>query len=284
MKTEIQNGIYAAALTPMNKDLSCDSKELSYHCKDLLKQGCRGIALFGTTGEGPSFSVKERLDVLKQVINEGVGAQKIILGNGASNIPDTVYLINGALKNDVNVFLICPPTFYKNVTDDGVCAYYREIIKQVSHPDLQIILYHIPQYSGVPLSLKIIETLTLEFPETVVGIKESEGNISLTKSILEDYPGFKVFVGNESHITEAVHLGASGSICGMANLYPELICSLYDQGLRGDLSHHEDFLEIFQELRKRPFIASAKAFMAAKRGSAWLAIRPPLVPLSHSIL
>lgn len=269
MKT-LHEGIYAAALTPMHSDLSCNSELLKGHCFDLIKRGCQGIALFGTTGEGPSFSVSERIEALKSVVSQGLDPKKIILGNGSSSIPDTVDLAKAALELGCQNLLIAPPSFYKKITDAGLSAYYRTIIQKINHPHLRVLLYHIPQYSGVPITLPVIRTLLKEFPKTMIGLKESEGNLTFTKEILKEFPGFQLFVGNESQIIEAVSLGASGSICGIANLFPELIVSLFHQGKKGMGPNPPEFEKVYRSFKERPFIPGAKAMMN------WHTVRPPL--------
>jgi len=273
---KIAEGIYAAALTPMHPDLSPNCEELATHCFDLLKRGCQGVALFGTTGEGPSFSLNERIDTLQKVIAQGLDPKRIILGNGSASIPDTVDLALAALKLNCTTLLIAPPSFYKKVPEEGVIAYYREILQRVPNPKLRVILYHIPQYSGVPLTIPIVRTLRKEFPEIVIGLKESEGNIALTQEILKELPEMQIFVGNESQIIEAVHQGGSGAICGMANLYPELIVMLYHEGKKGLRPNPQEAEDIFLSLKKQPFIPSAKSIMEAKRGKNWGIVRPPL--------
>jgi len=281
LRRNLPNGVYAAALTPMRSDLSCDREQLASHCFDLVERGCAGVALFGTTGEGPSFSVAERISVLDGLIEAGFDARKVILANGSSNLFDTVELARAALKQGCAGVLIAPPSFYKKISDEGVLAFYRGIIERVADPKLRVILYHIPQFSGVPISLSVIEELRKEFPGIVVGIKESEGNLPLTKAILEKFPGFKVFVGNESQIIEAVSLRGAGAICGIANLYPELMCSLYEQGKRGLVPNPPSVEAIFKALNGIPFIPAAKAVMKARQGEIWHAVRPPLVPLDQ---
>lgn len=264
-------GIYAAALTPLNEDYSCNDELLAEHCKNLINRGCRGVVLFGTTGEGPSFSVDEKINTLKNVIAFGLDPKKIILANGSSNLPDSIALAKSALANSCAASLIAPPSFYKNISQEGILAFYRELIKQVSSPKLQILLYHIPQYSGVPLSVPIVKILMEEFPGIVVGLKESEGNFDFTKSLLQEVPSCKVYVGHESQIYEAVRLGAKGSICGKANLYPELICSLLEYDNTQELKKTEPLFE------NRPFIACCKALLATKENPHWNRLRPPLV-------
>ena len=275
MVYSMEDGVYVAALTPLYSDLSCDYEELTKHCLDLMDRGCKGVVLFGTTGEGASFSVEERKETIRQVISKGLDPKKIIIGNGSSNLQDTVNLSLAALEYNCLACLIAPPCFFKNVTEEGVIAFYREVIKRVANPNLQVILYHIPQYSGVPLTANIVKKLCEEFPEVIIGLKESEGNLSLTKAILKTVPRCKVFVGKEKQIPAAVSYGASGTICGMANLWPEMICSLYE---KGEALGSE---KMFLALENRPFIASSKALLTKEENPNWKFVRPPLTPLTE---
>ncbi len=275
----LEEGIYTALLTPMHEDLSCNCEELASHAFDLLERGCKGVVLFGTTGEGPSFSVEERKSVLEEMISKGFDPQKILLANGSSGITDTVRLLKIGIENNIAAFLIAPPSFFKNISDEGVIAFYREIIQKTNDPRLRVILYHIPQYSGVAISLRVIEELVKEFEGIVIGIKESEGNLSFAKSVIDAFPGFQVFVGNEGHIIQAVNYGAAGSICGVANLYPELIVSLYDLGKKGNGKNPAEIENFFEALKGYHYIPAAKAIMAKRKGEGWNRIRPPLTPL-----
>ncbi|MGZ3634037.1 MAG: dihydrodipicolinate synthase family protein, partial [Parachlamydiaceae bacterium] len=165
----IENGVYAAALTPLHSDLCCDNDLLTKHCLQLIERGCKGVVLFGTTGEGPSFSVEEKKSTLKQVISNGLDPKKVIIANGASSLQDTIDLGLAALESDCLAYLVAPPCFFKNVTDEGIVSFYREVIQRIPDSRLRVILYHIPQYTGVPLTLNIVKTLCTEFPDTVIG-------------------------------------------------------------------------------------------------------------------
>ncbi len=277
-KQDLLNGVWAAVLTPMYANLSCNYEQLSAHCFDMIANGCAGVVLFGTTGEGPSFSVAERKEALEKLVSLGFDPKKIILGNGSSCILDTVALARETLRYHAT-FLVAPPCYYKNVSDDGVIAFYREVIQRVADPKLRILLYHIPQMTGVPISLQVVRSLCREFPDIVIGIKESEGNLSLTRKILEELPHFKVFVAKGTQIIEATQSGGAGAICGMASLYPELICSLYQQGLKANVPNPKILSAITQAFEGIPFIPAAKALMEKRQGVVWHAVRPPLAPL-----
>jgi 4-hydroxy-tetrahydrodipicolinate synthase len=281
-ETVLFTGVYAAALTPMHNDFRCNCEELATHCSDLMNRGCTGVVLFGTTGEGSSFSVSEREMAIKNLIQLGLDPQKVIVGILSCAIDDVIKLASVAIDQQCAAVLVAPPFFYKKVDDAGVVAFYKKIIQEINHPDLKIILYHIPQYSDVPITLNIIKELREEFPNNVIGIKESEGNLSLTKEVLSTFPGFKVFVGNELQISEAVQLGASGGISGIVNAYPELICSLYEFGKNQQKPNYNKIAQnIVQSLKNYPIFPAIKNIVEKQKGQAWHVLRPPLMHLDE---
>lgn len=271
----LEKGIYAASLTPVDPDFLCNAEALALHCLDLLNRGCQGVVLFGTTGEGASFPIHEKKRALKQVIARGLDPQKIIIANGSACLQDSIDLCQFAHECGCLASLIAPPCFFKNVTEEGTLAFYREILRQILQ--MPVLLYHIPQFSGVPLTLSIVSTLCREFPN-IVGLKESEGNLAFTKSLLENVPKCQVFVGMERQIAIAVGYGASGSICGMANLWPEAICQAYQTG---DVSEVE---RLSEPLERVPYIPYFKKLLAAEKGSSWNRVVPPLMLNGFSLM
>jgi 4-hydroxy-tetrahydrodipicolinate synthase len=189
-------------------------------------------------------------------------------------------LASVAMEHHCAAVLIAPPFFYKKVDDSGVIAFYRKVIQKIHHPDLKILLYHIPQYSGVPITLNIIKTLREEFPNVVIGIKESEGNLSLTREILSTFSDFQVFAGNELQLSEAVQAGAAGGILGIVNAYPELFCSLYEFGRDQQKPNNNEMAQnIVRSLKNYPRLAAIKNIVEKQKGTAWHTLRPPLIPL-----
>ncbi len=274
----VLEGVFAAALTPLKQNLTIDAKELSSHCHELLHRGPNGIALFGTTGEGCSFSLKEKKSALGKVIENGIAAEKIIVGNISVGLGEAVSWAKACLDEGCRTHLIAPPCFFKGVTEAGVIEFYRQLILHVNRPELRVILYHIPQLTGVPLSLSIIEALLRQFPKQILGVKDSEGSIPYVKAIRQKFPQFKVFVARELQITEGVHLGAVGTISGMANIAPELITLLYLNGKQGIALNPEELYTLMNVIQNRPFIPVFKALLAEKYGAGWRRVRPPLTP------
>ena len=255
--------IYVAALTPLKPNLSCDTKKLVTHCHDLLQRGIEGIVLMGTTGEGSSFSSKEKIKALRSLIKSGITPDKIIMGS-SGGLGDAIELSKASIKAGCRQMLIAPPSFYKGVEDKGVIEFYREIV--LACKEIQLLLYHIPQFTGVPISLNVIQALFGEFPRNVIGLKESEGNFDLVKQITSRVPGFDVYIGKEVNIIEGLRLGAKGTICGMANVAPELIASLFH--LR---ENPPELLRLKEEVQKQFFVSAFKEMLG------WKTVSPPLV-------
>ena len=153
------SGVFCASATPVNADLSPNLPAFTAHCRWLIDEGCSGIALLGTTGEANSFSSSERKGIVEAALATGIRGDQLMPGTGLANIPETVELTRHALSVGVNRVVMLPPFYYKGVSDEGLYAAYSRIIEGVGDNRLQVILYHIPQMSGLPISLDLIERL-----------------------------------------------------------------------------------------------------------------------------
>ena len=170
------SGVLSPVITPFNPNLTPDATRLVRQCRWLLSQDC-GLTVFGTTSEANSLSVDEKIDLLDALIEAGIDANRMMPGTGACSIPDTVRLTAHAAKHGCGGVLMLPPFYYKEVTDDGLFQFFAEVIERVGDSNLHIYLYHIPPIAQVSISLTLIERLLKEYPETVVGIKDSSGII-----------------------------------------------------------------------------------------------------------
>lgn len=277
------SGVFPAVLTPINKDLSCNYDELANHINELINAGCKGVVLFGTNGESTSFSVRERIDTIKSLIQRGIDPDFIIVGSGCCSIDDTVVLSRASVELKCSSVLIHPPFFFKNLHDEGVINFYREVIKNVSKPELKLFLYHIPQVTCAPVSLYVIESLIKEFPETVIGIKDSHGVHEYTRNILQQFPDFVVFLGSETQIPEFIRLGATGVVSGTSNVCPELFINQLEFGKGSNKSlkdREDDILKHHELIKGFYFISAFKGILASRKGENWKFVRPPLKCLS----
>lgn len=276
------SGLLAPVITPFNKDLSANAEKLTRHCRWLLDQGA-GLAVFGTNSEANSLATDEKIALLSQLIEAGIPATEMMPGTGSCALTDSVKLSAFAMQAGCRGVLMLPPFYYKGVSDDGLFASYAEIIQRVADPKLQIYLYHIPQVTGVPLSLQLIERLVKEFPGTIAGIKDSSGDWKNTLAILQSkFDDFRVFCGSESLLLATLRNGGAGCISATANVNPGAIRHLYDNWQSANAeqlqSQLDDVRLIFQAM---PMIAALK-FAVSLYGNDpdWLRVRPPLIPLA----
>jgi 4-hydroxy-tetrahydrodipicolinate synthase len=176
----MQKAVYSAVLTPFKKDLTIDTKLFISHCEFLLNNNI-SLAPLGTTGEANSISVSEKMDLIKTLANSDLPKEKIIIGTGNTSFVDAALLTKTAVENKIYSVLLLPPFYYKNVSDEGVYQYYKEIINIVKSKNLRVFLYNIPQVSGVAISIDLVNRLKKEFSDTITGIKDSSGNFENTK-------------------------------------------------------------------------------------------------------
>jgi 4-hydroxy-tetrahydrodipicolinate synthase len=272
-------GLWVATLTPLTRDLGCDGARLAQHCRQLLAAGCAGLALFGTTGEGPSFSAGERRRALEAVLAAGIPAERIILGTGCAAIPDTIELTRAAADAGCAGALVLPPFFFKEVAGEGVYRAFAEIADGVRGDRARLYLYNIPGMTAVPLDYETIARLARDFPGLVVGVKDSSLDWSYTAPLLGRFPDLEIFVGAEHHVPQALRAGAAGTICALPNVAPLLMRALYDAADPAPrLAEVQAFLDA---MAPHHFIAALRAIAAAQRGEdAWRRSRAPLLPLA----
>jgi len=277
-------GVNAAVLTPLLDDLSPDYLRMADHCKWLLANGCDGLGILGTTGEATSFSVSERMRILEEMAFAGVPLIKAMPGTGAAAIPDTVELTRHAMSMGVGGVLMLPPFYYKGVSDDGVFAAYSEIIERVGDPRLRVYLYHFPQMSAVPVSLDVMARLIERYPDTVVGAKDSSGDLDNMLAMVERFPGFAVFPGSESVFLKVLQAGGAGCITAGSNVISapaQRVYTAWTQRSEVDKDANSILQSVREIITARGLFASLKALMARhSHDKAWERIRPPLMALS----
>ncbi|MFN3333404.1 MAG: dihydrodipicolinate synthase family protein [Caldilinea sp.] len=278
------HGVFAPVLTPMRDDLSPDAPKWIAFCKQLLADGCTGLAPFGTTSEANSLGLDERMEMLDALVEAGVSAAQLMPGVGTCAIPDTVKLSAQAARLGCGGVLMLPPFYYKGVSDEGIFRAVAEVIERVGDARLRVYVYNIPPIAVVGYSLAVIERLLKAYPGVVVGMKDSSGNWSYQQSVLEHFPGFDVFTGSERFLLANLRMGGVGTISAMANVIPGKIRFLYDNYLAENADQVQERLDRYREAtRDYAAIPALKQIMANRTGDrTWLNLRPPLVNLSEA--
>ena len=275
------HGLWCATLTPLDSSGNVDHGLLVTHTKSLLTKGVDGVAPFGTTGEGQSFSVAERLAGVDALLAAGIPGQRVVAATGCAALPETIALTRHGVQAGCAACLVLPPFFWKDVTDDGLFAWYAQVIEAVGDARLRIYVYHIPQISGTPLSVDLIARLAAAFPGIIAGVKDSAGDWANTQALLTRVPQLAILVGHEPHLPRLLRAGGAGTICGVANLFPALVRALFSPTVTA--TDEQRVATLIDIAFRQPFLAGFKAILAEQtRKPQWRAVRPPLLPLTDS--
>lgn len=276
-------GVLSPVVTPFDSDLLPDISRLAAQCRWLLSNDV-GLALFGTNSEATSLGLTERGEILDGLVQAGLPASRMMPGTGTCSIPDTVELTGRAVDHGCAGVLMLPPFYYKGVSDDGLFAYFSEVIERVGNANLRVYLYHIPPVSQTPLSLALIERLLKAYPTIIAGVKDSGGQWENTEAMIKAFgdDGFDVFAGSESFLLQTMRAGGKGCISATANVNPAAISHVYETWAAPDADAQQAALiatrEIFQSY---PMIPALKAAVAQHSGmDDWATVRPPMVELT----
>lgn len=275
-------GIWPALMTPLAADLSIDHAKFAALARRLLEQGCGGVTPFGTTGEGPSFSVAERRAAVDALIAGGVPAARILVSVSCAAVPDTVALVRHAQDVGAWGVLLMPPFFFKGVDDEGIVESYRQVLDATADRPLRVVLYHIPQVSAVGLSHGVVAELLQRYPQRVVAIKDSACDRGWSVGLAEAFASrIGVHVGNELDLPAMAAFGSRGAVSGLANFMPRTVHRLATEpDAARSASEHARVERLLAWLGGYALIPALKAVMAAQTGDAgWLRVRPPLAPL-----
>jgi 4-hydroxy-tetrahydrodipicolinate synthase len=277
-------GVISPTLTPFNDDLAIAEDLYLAHARRCLADGCVGLAPFGTTSEALSVGIEERMDMLEKLVAAGIPAGKLIPGTGLTNLPDTIRLTRHAVELGCAGAMTLPPFYFKGVPDQGLHDYYARLIEGVADERLKIYLYHIPQVSGVGLPVPLVRRLHHDFPDQIVGIKDSSGDWENTRALL-GIEGLIVYPGSELPLVEALELGAMGSISATANINAASIAGVIrtfdEKGAHAARAEHEAVRKFRLAVQGYAPIPVMKRMFALATGDArWANTRPPLLPAS----
>lgn len=285
--TKARRGIYAAAVSPFNADGALNADKLLGYCRHLLSEGgCDGVAPTGTTGEGTSIAMADRLALPGVFAAAGIETDRVIFGTGAPSAGDCVALTRAAIEAGYNNVLVLPPYYYKSPSDEGLYAYYSNLVEKIGRDDLRVYLYHFPQMSAVPLSPALVTRLRAAFGPVIAGLKDSSGDFEQSRAIVEATGGvaedFDVYPSSEAMLWDGLAIGTAGIISGSTNAFG----ALAQAALKApEGAAREAAMAAVKKARamagKYPLMAAMKTVEAWRSGDdGWLRMAPPLVPLS----
>ncbi len=228
MKNPIFTGVCTALVTPFLND------QVNYPMLEVLLRrqvdaGIRAVVIAGTTGEAPTLSDSEKMELIHRAKSYVGNACTVIAGTGSNSTEHAVVLSRAAEEAGADAILVVSP-YYNKTTPDGLVAHYMAIAQSVSIP---MILYNVPSRTGVDIPVTVYRALS-SIPN-ILGVKEASNDITKITRILHECPSdFGVWSGNDDQITPAMSLGAKGVISVLSNLCPAETKAMADAALNGD--------------------------------------------------
>ena len=268
----IKKGIFAASLSIFHQDLSLDIESTIEHSEKLIKEGLHGSIFFGSTGCSQLISSKEK-KLLIDKLNKNKFKEYFIIGTGSNALNDNIDLMKHSLNNGIDRFLMMPPAYYK-YDDEGVYSFYANIVQKV--PESKIILYNFEKLSGYKFSPQIVEKLVKNFPQQIVGVKDSTCNLYEVLNI----PNFLIFPGSELKLLKGLELGNSGIISATCNVTATIARKVYDDfNNKKEQTYYVKLCAIRRVFDDYNLISGLHSFMSAE-DDKYKIVLPPLSLLS----
>jgi 4-hydroxy-tetrahydrodipicolinate synthase len=268
-------GIFPALVTPFTDDgKNVDEERLRILVNHCIEQGVHGVVPCGTTGEFVNLSTEEKKKVIKTVIDEVNGRVPVIAGTGASGTREAVEMTKYAKDAGATAALIVTP-FYLKPADRGIYEHYNTIATEV---DLPIILYNIPQCTGLPLPWQMVEDLA-QIPN-IVAVKDSSGQLNFILAVLEKVRDkINVLCGHDEVVIAALAAGCSGAILASANVIPDVWVQIYNHVKSGELQKAR---ELQYKVQKIARIIAGSGAVGTKAALNMMKIKvgPVRMPLS----
>ncbi len=279
-------GVFAPIVTPFRPaDGEVDLPWIRGYLAYLRARGCDGVVPCGTNGEAASLSVAERQRVVEAAM-DAAGAMPVIAGTGAAALPDAIALTRHAFSVGAAAVLVMPPFYFKRPPEAGVAAWYQRLFDAAAPPGGRVLLYHLPQTTGVPITDALIGALLESHGEILYGIKDSSGDAAQGRHFREAFPRLAYYAGNDHRVAEAALDGAAGSITACANVFPELVAAVQRAAAgQGDPSRAQARLSAVRSLLEAyPLQAVTKAVLVRVAGLPPTTVRPPQVALNPAQL
>lgn len=248
-KIEIK-GIIPPIITPMNQDETIHEQELRNQVNRLIKAGIHGIFPCGTNGEGYALEEKEKFRVLEIVIEETRGRIPVYAGTGCITTKETIRQSKIAEKMGADVLSVITP-YFAAASQEELYEHYKTLAQEVKIP---IIMYNIPARTGNRLAPETVARLS-EI-ENIAGVKDSSGNFDNLLQYIErtkKQKDFAVLSGNDSLILWNLMAGGTGGVAGCANVFPEVMVSIYEGFVENDLKkarNAQDSIRAFRDCFK----------------------------------
>ncbi|GAA4748809.1 4-hydroxy-tetrahydrodipicolinate synthase [Flavisolibacter ginsenosidimutans] len=282
MLREILRGTGVALITPFKADKSIDFNALDAVINFVIEGGVQYVVTLGTTGETPTLSREEKLDIINATFASVDARVPVVVGIGGNNTQSIIKDIESFPVEKAVAILSASP-YYNKPSQEGIFQHYKAIADSTTKP---IILYNVPGRTGSNIAAATTVRLAKEV-NTIAGIKEASGNMAQCMTILRDKPEeFMVVSGDDNLAMAQIACGMDGVISVAANCFPKYFSNMVNAALQNDFYNARAFnnmlIQGYDLLFAENNPAGVKAVMA-EMGLIQNNLRLPLVPLSESI-
>lgn len=282
-------GVYAAAVTPLDHASNLDLESVPALMRFLASRGCHGAVLFGTTGEGPSFSPAERESLMRSApaYRHQLPGFRLIAGTGTPSLSESIDLTKLAFDLGYDAALVVPPYYFRKATDEGLFAWFRELIRKAVPADKYILGYHFPNVAGIGFSIELLTRLKDAFPTQFAGIKDSSHDADLAHKLGEKFGSdLVVLTGTDTYLQMAMENKAAGCITAPANIISPDLRAVWD-GMRAgtDISDAQKRVDEQRHILEKypPFPSTLKTLLHRLHGFPRWSVKPPLEEISEEM-
>ena len=254
----IKKGVYAAGLSVLNVDRTLNIDATINHASEAIQNGLHGVFFFGSTGQSQLISTNEKKELIAKISSHKLRKQ-FFLGTGNNSLNENIDLIKYGMEYDFREFLIMPPAYYKGNTDEGVFEFYSRLITAI--PKVKIILYNFEKLSGYKFSAEMVIKLVKDFPENIIGCKDSSYNLFESLKL----PNFLMFPGSEAKLLKGLELGCSGCISAVTNVTHSLARKVFDDfENKISQSKNEKLINVRETFDQFNLISALHSFLSTK--------------------
>jgi len=239
MKSIALQGVYVPTASPFDHAGDLYPLKARFNIEKLNKLSLAGYVVGGSTGETVFLTEREKIELWELVASAAAPEKQLIAGTGVESVRETVSLTNRAAEMGYKAALVITPHYYKSQLnkDDAQCLYFNAVADQAKIP---LILYSIPQNTGIDLSVEAV--IRLSSHPNIAGIKESSGNVDKVKRLCAEVGnGFQITVGSAPTFYPALVAGAVGGIFALANAAPYGIITLWEAFRTREMEAAEDW-------------------------------------------
>jgi len=245
-------GTFTALVTPFRKNGLIDFDAFDRLIKFQIKNGITGIAINSTTGEAPTLSEQEKLELLSRAVELAAGKIPIIAGTGSYDTKKTIDLTIKSKEAGASAALIVSP-YYNKPTQAHLYEHYKSITEAV---DIPIILYNVPGRTGSNILPETQLKLGADF-KNIVATKEASGNMDQIMYIIKNAPkGFAVLSGDDAITLPMLSVGGDGVVSVITNYAPKQMVSMVKLALQGRYLQARAVHNNLFELMNKNFIES----------------------------